>query len=222
MSNPKLDAWVDKVYEELEDLYSRDKNYKKYLLGNYPMKKIFDEYADWLAVNSTLSPRVAANTLYKDVIGVGYFDFARKKVKRGYQLLGIPSFNLIYGTQKEIDQANQILNQLKANDPKRYDLIKFALEKTKEVSDTVTPAKNIFGKTTNIAKQQTIKMPRLATLQSFMSMNDNQIRSYVAKFHKAAQPRTTPPAAYKPQPPTAPQPTTPTPQATTPNPQPIP
>lgn len=187
MSN--VDQFVDQVYDELERLYGKDKNFRKGLLGNEPIKKIFDVYADWVAVNTTLSPRVVANTIYKDIIGVGYLDFARRKVKRGTQVNGMPSFNLIYGSQKEIDTAMKLMTQLKNQDPKRYDLILFALEKVKEVSEGIKPAKNIFGKTTNVAKQEVmnLKMPRLATLQTFLKLNDNQIKSYIAKLHNAAK-----------------------------------
>lgn len=198
MSN--IDQWVDQVYVELEDLFARDKNYGKYMLGNYPMKRIFDVYSDWLSVNSTLSPRVAANTVYKDIQGVGYYDFNRRKIKKGIQVHGMPSFNVVYGTQKEIDEANRLLGQLKNQDAKRYDLIMFALEKIKDVSDTVKPAKNIYGKTTNLAKQEAVKMPRLGTLLTFLKMNDLQIRSYIAKFHKTVQPKTTAPAPWKEEP----------------------
>ena len=99
------------------------------------------------------------------------------------------------------------------------------LEKVKEVSDKVQPSKNIFGKTTgaSMKNSNSLKMPRLVTLQSFLEMNDNQIRSYVAKFHKTAQPTNKPVAAYK-QPydpnlsktPVAYKQTTPIPQATQP------
>ena len=48
----------------------------------------------------------------------------------------MPSFNLIYGTQKEIDQAIKMMAQVKIQDPKKYDLVLLALEKVKEVSDS--------------------------------------------------------------------------------------
>jgi hypothetical protein len=187
MSN-QVDQFVDQVYDELERLYAKDKNFKKGLLGNEPIKKMFDIYGDWLAVNVSLSPKVAANTIYKDAIGVGYLDFAQRKIKRGVQIQGMPSFNLIYGTQKEIDQAMKMMAQVKIEDPKKYDLVLLALEKVKEVSDGVKPAKNIFGKTTNVAKQQVmnLKMPKLSTLETFLKLSENQLRSYVAKLHVAA------------------------------------
>jgi hypothetical protein len=147
-----VDQFVDQVYEELERLYIKDKNIKKSLLGNEPIKKIFDNYDQWLANNISLSPKIAANAIYKDVISIGYIDFVNKKIKKGVQLKGEPSFNLIYGTQKEIDQGYKLLTALKNQNPNKYNLVVTALEKIKEISDQVKPAKNIFGKTTNVAK----------------------------------------------------------------------
>ncbi len=189
MNNNDVDLFVDQVYDELERLYGKDRNYQKGLLGNEPMKKIFDIYGDWLAVNTMISPKVAANTIYRDVIKVGYLDFARRQIKRGVQVQGMPSFNVIYGTQKEIDQASKILAQLKTQNPQKFDTVMLALQKVKEVSDGVKPSPNIFGKATNLAKQQavTMKLPKLATLNTFMSMNDGQLRSYVGKLHNAAK-----------------------------------
>src|SRR5579859_4572408 len=110
-------AFVDQVYLELVGLYGKDKNIKKQLLGREPIKKIFDIYSDWLAQNLALNPKVAANAIYKDVIRVGYLDFANRGLKRGVQLKGQSGFNLIYGTQKEIDAAAQTMNTLKAQNP---------------------------------------------------------------------------------------------------------
>ncbi len=195
-----FNKWFDQLYIEIENLYRRDKNFKKYNLGNNPMDKIFDEYADWIALRTTLSPKVAANKIYKNLIDINYVDFNRK-LKRNSPMDNdtIPAFSLIYGTPKEIDQSTKILSQLQQQDPKRYDLIVFALEKVKEVSDKVQPSKNIFGKTTgsSIKTSNSLKMPRLGTLQSFLNMNDDQIKSYVAKFHTTAQPTNKPVAAYK-------------------------
>lgn len=181
------DQFVDDVYAELEKLYDKDKNIQKGLLGDEPMKIIFNNYSDWLANNLALTPRVAANAIYKDVIGVQYRDFGNKKLKKGVQLPGERGFNLIYGSQPEINKAIQIMTQLKNQNPNRYNLILNALEKIKTVSDEVKPAKNIFGKTTNVAKQQAdvVKMPRLGTLETFLNLNDAQLKNYIGQLNRA-------------------------------------
>jgi len=180
-------AFVDQVYLELVGLYGKDKNIKKQLLGREPIKKIFDIYSDWLAQNLALNPKVAANAIYKDVIRVGYLDFANRGLKRGVQLKGQSGFNLIYGTQKEIDAAAQTMNTLKAQNPVKYSLMITALQKIKELSDRAKPAKNIFGKTTNVAKQAVapLKMPTYGTFNLLMKMNEKQLQAYIAKFGKA-------------------------------------
>jgi hypothetical protein len=181
------DQFVDAVYAELEKLYARDQNIQKGLLGNEPMKTIFNNYSDWLANNLALSPRVAANSIYKDVMGVQYRDFGNKKLVKGVQLPGERGFNLIYGSQPEINKGIQLMTQLKNQNPQRYNLILTALEKIKTVSDEVKPAKNIFGKTTNVAKQQAdiVKMPRLGTLETFLKMNDAQLKNYLGQLNRA-------------------------------------
>jgi hypothetical protein len=185
MSN--TDQFVDEVYSELEKLYGKDQNMQKGLLGTSPMTTIFKYYSDWLANNLALSPRVAANAIYKDVIGVQYRDFENRKLKKGIQLPGERGFNFIYGSQPEIDKAIQIMTQLKNENPNKYNLILSALEKIKTVSDEVKPAKNIFGKTTNVAKQQTdiVKMPRLGTLETFLKLNDAQLKNYIGQLNRA-------------------------------------
>lgn len=180
-------AFVDQVYLELVGLYGKDKNIKKQLLGREPIKKIFDIYSDWLAQNLALNPKVAANAIYKDVIRVGYLDFANRTLKKGVQLKGQPGFNLIFGTQKEIDAANQTMAMLKNQNEVKYSLMITALQKIKELSDRAKPAKNIFGKTTNVAKQAVapLKMPTYATFNLLMKMNEKQLQSYIAKFNKS-------------------------------------
>lgn len=179
--------FVDKVFLELVGLYGKDKNIKKQLLGRQPITKLFDMYSDWLAQNLALNPKVAANAIYKDVIRVGYLDFANRALKRGVQLKGQTGFNLIYGTQKEIDAAAQTLNSLKIQNQQKYSLLITALQKIKELSDRAKPAKNIFGKTTNIAKQAVapLKMPTYATFNLLMKMNEKQLQAYIAKFTKS-------------------------------------
>lgn len=179
-----VDQFVDAVYDELEKLYTKDKNYQKRLLGNTPMKKIFDNYADWLAYNSGLSPKVAANAIYKDVIRVGYIDFVNKGLKKNVQLKGETGFSLIFGNAKEIDYGYKLMTDLKNKDQAKYNLVLTALEKVKQISDTVKPAKNIFGKTTNVAKQdiQQFKLPKLTTLQTFLKMNNNQLSQYIKQL----------------------------------------
>lgn len=181
------DQFVDEVYSELEKLYEKDMNMQKGLLGSSPITMIFKYYSDWLANNLALSPKVAANAIYKDVIGVQYRDFQNKKLKKGVQLPGERGFNFIYGSQQEIDQAIRMMTELKNQNPNRYNLILNALEKIKTVSDEVKPAKNIFGKTTNISKQQAdiVKMPRLGTLESFFKLNDAQLKKYIAQLNNA-------------------------------------
>lgn len=192
MSN--TDQFVDEVYAELERLYSKDKSIKKGLLGKEPMKTIFNNYSDWLATNLSMSPKVAANAIYKDVISIGYLDFMNKKLKRGVQLKGEPNYNLIYGTQQEIDQAYNTLRQLEQQNNPKFQLVTTALEKVKTISDQVKPAKNIFGKTTNVAKQQvqSFKMPRFSTLQTFLKMTDQQLKKYISQLDKSIQQPPTP------------------------------
>lgn len=185
-----VDHFVDEVYAELEKLYNKDKNLKKGLLGNEPLKTIFNHYSEWLANNLAISPKVAANAIYKDVINVGYLDFVNKKLKKGVQLKGEPNFNLIYGSIEEIDRLYKTLTQLQNQNPSRFNLIVSALEKVKEISDQVKPAKNIFGKTTNVAKQNILsfKMPRYATFETFMRMSDSQLKTYLKKLDKSIIP----------------------------------
>lgn len=186
MSN--VDQFVDAVYVELEKLYNKDKNIKKGLLGNEPMKTIFNQYSDWLANNLALSPKVAANAIYRDVARIGYFNFNDKQLKKGVQLKGESGFNLIYGTQEEIDRAYRILTEIKNKDQSRYGLIVTALEKVKQISDQVKPAKNLFGgRTTNVAKQtvKSFKLPRFGTLETFLNMSNQQLGSYVSQLDKS-------------------------------------
>jgi hypothetical protein len=185
MSN--TDQFVDAVYAELERLYEKDKNIKKGLLGQEPLKTIFTNYSDWLATNLAMSPKIAANAIYKDVIGIGYIDFMRRKLKRGVQLKNEPNYNFIYGTQQEIDQSYNLLRQLEQQNNQKFQLVTTALEKVKQISDQVKPAKNIFGKTTNVAKQQvqSFKMPRFATLETFLKMNDSQLKTYIKQLDKS-------------------------------------
>jgi len=182
------DQYVDAVYAELERLYGKDNNIKKGLLGNEPMKTIFNHYSEWLANNLALSPKVAANAIYKDVIKVGYFNFMNKGLKKGIQLKGEPGFNLIYGSQSEIDEAVKMLTQIKNQDQSRYNLILTALEKVKALSDQVKPAKNIFGgRTTNQAKSavKSFKLPTYGTLETFLKMSNQQLGSYILQLNKS-------------------------------------
>lgn len=182
------DQFVDAVYVELERLYGKDTNIKKGLLGNSPMQTIFNHYSEWLANNLALSPKVAANAIYNDVIKVGYFNFVNKELKKGVQLKGEPGFNLIYGAQPEIDKAIKILTQIKNQDQSKYNLMLVALEKVKELSDQVKPAKNIFGgRTTNQAKSavKSFKLPTYGTFETFLKMSNQQLGSYILKLNKS-------------------------------------
>lgn len=185
--NNATDQFVDSVYDALEKLYEKDKNFQKHLLGNEPIKKLFDVYSDWLANNLAISPKVAANTIYRDAIGVGYMDFTRRKIKRGVSLKGEIPFNLIYGTQKEIDQAIKLMTNLKNENPNKYELVLTALEKIKEMNDNIKPVKNIFGKTTNVSKLSVapLKMPQINSLLGLLKMDEKQIQAYLNKFNSA-------------------------------------
>jgi len=187
MSN--VDKFVDAVYDHLEHLYKRDKNYRKMMLGNEPIKKIFQYYSDWLATNRGLSPKVAANSIYKDIIGVNYFDFANRKLKPGVMINNIPSFDMIYGTPQEIKKAKGIMAQLQQENPKKYNLVLKCLQKVRTISDSVKPAKNLFGRTTNVAKQDiaSFKMPKLSTLETFLKMSDSQLMQYIGQLEQTIQ-----------------------------------
>jgi len=185
----KVNSFVDAVYDHLEALYNKDKNYRKTMLGNEPIKRIFDNYSDWLSTNLALSPKVAANAIYKDLIGINYFDFPNKKLKPGVAINNTPSFDGIYGTPQEIKKAKGILAQLQQENPKKYNLVLKCLQKVKTVSDTVKPAKNLFGKTTNVAKQDvaSFKMPKLSTLETFMKMSEPQLMQYIGQLDNTIQ-----------------------------------
>lgn len=182
------DQFVDAVYDELEILYNKDKNYSKATLGNDPILKLFEIYSDWLANNLALSPKVAAHTIYRDAQGVNYRDFGNRKIKRGVQLKNQPNFNMIYGTQQEIDAAKQALDNLKIKNPQKHDLIVELLGLIKNYADQIKPEKNIFGgRTTNLAKQDVSaqqQMPRYGTLNVLMKMNVKQLTDYKKKFSK--------------------------------------
>lgn len=185
MSN--IDQFVDEVYDDLKSLYNRDTNFQKNLLGRDPMKKLFDIYSDWLAYNSSLSPKIAANIIYKDAMSVGYLDFANRKIKKGVQIHKQSGFNLIYGNQKEIDEAVKIMTQLKQKNPQKYELVMTALEKMKSVSDKIKPKKNPLGKTTNISKQAIapMKQPTLLSLKSFVNDDEKKIKDYIQRMDGA-------------------------------------
>lgn len=183
--NNEQAQFVDSVYDELSKLFNKDKNPKKSLLGNDPILTIFDQYSDWLVNNFSLSPKVAANEIYKDVIAVQYYQFGNKRLKRGVQLKNKPSFNTIYGSQKEIDEANKILKDLEAKNPKKHQLVVTALTKIKQMADKVKPEKNLFGKTKNVAKQNVAtlqQMPRFGTLKTLISKNEKELTDYINKF----------------------------------------
>jgi hypothetical protein len=181
------DSFVDAVYDSLEKLYQKDKNFQKNLLGNEPILKLFDVYSDWLAYNLSLNPKVAANTIYKDAIGVGYMNFANRKIKKGAQINKQKNFNLIYGSEQEINEAIKLMSMLKQKNSQKYYLVIDALEKIKEMNDYVKPAKNIFGKTTNLAKSniQPLKMPQINSLKGLLKMDNPEIQQYINKFDAA-------------------------------------
>lgn len=184
-NNP--DAFVDAVYDAIETLYKKDKNVKKQMLGGSPAAKLIGVYSDWLANNLGLSPRLAANSIYRDTMRVGYLDFPNRALKKGVQLKNEPGLNLIYGDQKQIDQANKTMQQIQANDPTRHQILLTALQKVKQLSDTVKPAKNIFGKTTAQAKKNitNFKMPTMQTFLLFQKMSNQQLNDYIKKIQKA-------------------------------------
>lgn len=186
MSN--VDQFVDDVYNELEKLYKRDQNLQKDFLGDQPIARIFDYYSDWLVNNLALSPRVAANAIYKDVQNINYRDFGNRSLKKGVQIKGQAGFNLIYGSQVEIDRAVKLLTQIRNQSEDRYELIVNALEKVKMISDKVKPEKNIFtGKlnTTSIEQNKMLKMPRIGTVETFLKMSDNQLKNYINTLNKS-------------------------------------
>lgn len=193
MNNDAINQFVDEVYDDLKSLYDKDRNFQKNLLGREPIKKLFDIYSDWIAYNSSLSPKIVANAIYKDAMGVGYLDFANRKIKKGVQLNKQFGFNLIYGTQKEIDEAMKIMVQLKEKNPEKYDLVLTALEKIKHLSDRIKPAKNPLGKTTNIAKQavQPMRLPTLISLKSLVKDDNKIISDFIKRADAglAAQPQ---------------------------------
>lgn len=182
------DQFVDGVHDELERLFNKDQNPDKNILGTDPILKIFDIYSDWLANNLALSPKVAANTIYKDTQGVGYLDFDRRKIKRGAQIKGEPNFNMIYGSQKEIDTVRQTLDVLKSKNPEKHDLIVKLLGLIKGYADKIKPEKNLYGgKTTNLAKMDVSPeqhMPRYGTFNVLLKMNTKQLTDYMSKFKK--------------------------------------
>lgn len=182
------DQFVDGVYDELENLFNKDQNLNKNTLGTDPILKIFDIYSDWLANNLALSPKVAANTIYKDTQAVNYLDFDNRKIKRGVQIKGEPNFNMIYGSQKEIDIVRKTLDKLKIDNPEKHDLIVKLLGLIKGYADKVKPDKNLYGgKITNLAKMDVSPeqhMPRYGTFNVLLKMNTKQLTDYIGKMKK--------------------------------------
>lgn len=182
------DQFVDAVYDELESLYNKDKDHTKASLGNDPILKLFEIYSDWLANNLALSPKVAAHAIYRDAQEVKFRDFGNRKIKRGVQLKNQPNFNMIYGTQQEIDATNRALNDLKIKNVEKHNLIVELLGLIKNYADQIKPEKNLFGgRTTNIAKQDVSTqqhMPRFGTFNVLLKMNVKQLTDYKNKFKK--------------------------------------
>jgi hypothetical protein len=185
MSN--TDNFVDAVYDSLEKLYEKDTNFQKQLLGNEPIVKLFDVYSDWLAFNQSLNPKIAANTIYKDAIRVGYMDFGNRKLKKNTKIDKQQNFNLIYGSEQDINEAIKLMTILKQKNIEKYYVVLEALEKIKEMNDYVKPSKNIFGKTTNAAKLNVapLKMPQINSLKGLLNMDIPEILEYINKFDNA-------------------------------------
>jgi len=182
-----VDQFVDGVYDELTKLFEKDKDAKKHLLGNDPLAKLFDNYSDWLANNASLSPSVAAHAIYRDVKGIGYIDFEKRKLKRGVNLAGETGFNIIYGTQKEIDAAQKLLNDLKEKDGDKYQVLIEVLTTLKQMSDNIKPQKNIYGgKVTNQSKEtiKQFKQPTFSALNGALKMSVQELQAYLAKMKK--------------------------------------
>lgn len=179
------EEFVNELFDELVDLYEKDKNVNKKLLGSEPVMKIIENYSDWLIYNMSESPKVVANELYRDVKNIRYTNFGAKGLKKGVAPKSHKNFNLIYGNEKQIDDVYKKMNQLKETDPNKYELTTNVLQKIKELSDFIKPEKNIFGKTTNIAKKNvdSFKQPNHNTFMGLIKYDSKQLNTYLQQIN---------------------------------------
>lgn len=180
-----VDKFVNELYDELLSLYKKDKNVNKKLLGSEPINRVIDNYVDWIVKNMGQSPKITANDIYHDLKNIRYTNFNARQLRGDVSSKKHKNFNLIYGNIKQIDDAIILMDQLKNTDPDKHALVTTALEKIKELSDYIKPEKNIFGKTTNIAKKniETFKQPNNNTFMGLLKYNTKELTEYIRQIN---------------------------------------
>lgn len=174
------DEWVDQIVDELEKLYAKDTDHRKALLGHDYIRTIFDHYSDWIAKNQNLNAVQVARSIFKDLKGIGYYDYQNQKLNAKGQHQD-SYFDLIYGSIKEINEVYNELAKLKSINQKKYDLVVACLQMIKGISDKSTTTKFSGAK---LVKTGAIKSPTIVTFNMLMKMNEKQLMNSLRKWKK--------------------------------------